>query len=76
VESLGTEKILHFDMSADQRIKTSAEAIGAEKGEREREGLLARLIDDRRSTSGETVELGLPADKIHIFEPGSHRVIQ
>jgi multiple sugar transport system ATP-binding protein len=76
VESLGTEKILHFEMSADQRINTSAEAIGAESGEREREGLLARVIDDRRYRSGETVQLGLPADKIHIFEPGTHRVIQ
>jgi hypothetical protein len=28
------EKILHFDMSADQRLNASAEAIGAEPGER------------------------------------------
>ncbi|WP_159587814.1 ABC transporter ATP-binding protein [Chelativorans xinjiangense] len=71
VESLGTEKILHFDMPGAEHAVMS----GEENDSARRSGLLARVIDDRRYRAGDVIRIALPPEKIHVFHPETHQVV-
>jgi len=73
VENLGTEKIMHFHTPAGQAADLDRADMDEEE-ERDASAMLIRVIDDRRYTEGERVNLVLPRDKIHVFDPETHQV--
>jgi multiple sugar transport system ATP-binding protein len=75
VESLGTEKIMHFALPEEHKLTLTGEELGGEKGDVPRAGLLVRLIDDRSFRVGERVALRFPPDKIHIFDPRTRKTL-
>ncbi|WP_010139656.1 ABC transporter ATP-binding protein [Oceanicola sp. S124] len=72
VESLGTEKILHFPTPKGQALEGDTGIEGSDDAERDAQTMLARVIDDRRYRDGETVHVALPEGKVHVFDPDSH----
>ena len=75
VESLGTEKILHFRTPQGQSL-TSAEAdFGPDDQDRDVGSMLIRVIDDHVYAEGQTVQMLFPKGKIHVFDPGTHAAI-
>ena len=75
VESLGTEKVLHLVLPDALRMSLTGTDLGGEKGDVQREGLLVRVIDDRRFNVGQPLSVQFPADKIHVFDPRSHATV-
>ena len=73
IENLGTEKIMHFHTPAGQAADLDRSDMD-EAEERDTSAMLIRVIDDRRYTEGERVNLVLPQDKIHVFDPETHQV--
>lgn len=75
VESLGTEKILHFDLPEANRAPSELYDKGV-RDNLDRNAILARVIDDIRYESGGMVPVALPCDKIHVFDPRTQSVIR
>ncbi|RVV99456.1 sn-glycerol-3-phosphate ABC transporter ATP-binding protein UgpC [Mesobaculum littorinae] len=75
VESLGTEKILHFPTPEGQAIGSLQKVIGSDDAGRDSATMLARVIDDRRYTDGETVRVALPEGKVHVFDPETQKAL-
>ncbi len=76
VESLGTEKILHFDRPVDNVLPRDLDAGRGAREDIERDTMLVRVIDDVSYASGGIVPVTLPAAKIHIFDPRTQGAIQ
>lgn len=76
VESLGTEKILHFQIPAGQTIDNSEFEMDEEDDDRDAQSMRARIIDDHKYQSGETVKMNFPKSKIHVFDIETHEAIK
>jgi multiple sugar transport system ATP-binding protein len=75
VESLGTEKILHFQVAAGQSIDNSEFEMDDEE-DRDAQSMRARIIDDHKYQDGETVKMDFPQSKIHVFDIETHAAIK
>ena len=75
VESLGTEKILHFDIPNGQQIET-ADVEADEDDANDVQSMRARIIDDHRYRDGDRVQLDFPASKIHVFDFETHQAVK
>ncbi|SHN06630.1 ABC transporter ATP-binding protein [Roseibium suaedae] len=75
VESLGTEKILHFATPKGQETDAIETEIVSDEDARDKKTMLARVIDDRRYHDGETIRIALPEGKVHIFDTVTHEAI-
>ncbi|WP_116083352.1 ABC transporter ATP-binding protein [Tropicimonas sp. IMCC34011] len=75
VESLGTEKILHFPTPEGQAIHSLQKVIGSDDAARDSTTMLARVIDDRRYSDGEHVRVALPEGKVHVFDPETQKAL-
>jgi multiple sugar transport system ATP-binding protein len=75
VESLGTEKILHFRTPEGQSLTQSEADFGPDDKDRDVQTMLIRIIDDHIYAEGEAVSLIFPPDKIHVFNPKTHATI-
>ena len=73
VENLGTEKILHFHTPGQNMIELDRTALANDE-ERDAQTMLIRVIDDRRYSDGELLNLSFPVDKIHVFDPDTNEV--
>ena len=74
VENLGTEKILHFHTPAQNMLELDRSALANDE-ERDAQTMLIRVIDDRRYSDGEALNLSFPVDKIHVFDPDTNEVV-
>ncbi|WP_394199066.1 ABC transporter ATP-binding protein [Litoreibacter albidus] len=74
VENLGTEKILHFQLPSQNALELDADAL-ADQEDRDAQAMLVRVIDDRRYSDSETLNLSFPIDKIHVFDPETNEVV-
>ncbi len=75
VESLGTEKILHFATPPGQSLTAAEADFGPDDQDRDVGSMLIRVIDDHVYSEGQSVSMHFPVDKIHVFDPASHRAI-
>lgn len=75
VESLGTEKILHFRTPHGQSLTQSEADFGPDDQDRDVKTMLIRVIDDHVYSEGEAVSLFFPPDKIHVFDPKTHAAL-
>ncbi|KAJ54413.1 glycerol-3-phosphate ABC transporter ATP-binding protein [Actibacterium mucosum KCTC 23349] len=75
VESLGTEKILHFQTPEGQEFN-DADTAADHDDERDASSMLARVIDDVRYADGQAIRVHLPEDKIHVFNPDTHTALR
>ncbi len=75
VESLGTEKILHFAVPEGQWID-STDVETDDDDSRDVQSMRARIIDDHKYSDGETVQMDFPADKIHVFDSDTHLALK
>ncbi|OSP55782.1 ABC transporter ATP-binding protein [Pseudoruegeria sp. SK021] len=75
VESLGTEKILHFQIPKGQSLTNTEADFGPDDQDRDVQSMLIRVIDDHIYQEGQSVSLLFPQDKIHVFDPATHAAI-
>lgn len=75
VESLGTEKILHFQIPNGQWIDNAEVEVDDDDG-RDVQGMRARIIDDQKYRDGEAVQMDFPATKIHVFDVETHNAVK
>lgn len=75
VESLGTEKVLHFPTPNGSIVEDADVDFGPD-GERDIQSMLARVIDDHRYRDGDRINLSFPASKIHVFDAHTHLAVR
>ncbi|WKC22524.1 ABC transporter ATP-binding protein [Rhizobium sp. SSA_523] len=75
VESLGTEKILHFPTPKGQEADAVDTVVASDENARDKTTMLARVIDDHRYRDGETIRITLPEGKVHIFDAVTHEAL-
>ena len=76
VESLGTEKILHFDIPNGQWIDSADVQVDDDDDSNDVQSMRARIIDDHKYRDGEQVQLNFPASKTHVFDSETHQVVK
>lgn len=67
VESLGSEKILHFPTPISHSLSAEEVDFGTDE-QRDAQTMLARVIDDMRYEDGARIDLEFPRDRIHVFD--------
>ncbi|GAA6210169.1 ABC transporter ATP-binding protein [Cognatishimia sp. WU-CL00825] len=72
VETLGTEKILHFDTPESQSLKSEEADFGPDDADRDVKSMLIRVIDDLEYAIDQSVSMGFPKEKIHVFDPNTY----
>jgi multiple sugar transport system ATP-binding protein len=75
VESLGTEKIIHFPTPDGQSLSTDEADFGPDDQDRDVKSMLVRVIDDHTYAEGQNVQMILPTQKIHVFDPDTQQAI-
>ncbi|WP_421724953.1 ABC transporter ATP-binding protein [Bauldia sp.] len=75
VESLGTEKIMHFATPAGQSLSKDEADFGPDEQARDVQSMLIRVIDDHSYAEGQTVPMVFPKAKIHVFDPETYDAI-
>jgi multiple sugar transport system ATP-binding protein len=77
VESVGSDKYVHFSLEAERASSPELEELAADAGTTDLSTsgveLVSRLPADSRAAEGEPVRLWFDIERVHLFDPGTGR---
>jgi multiple sugar transport system ATP-binding protein len=77
VESVGSDKYVHFSLEAERASSPELEELAADAGTTDLSTsgveLVSRLPADSRAAEGEPVRLWFDVERVHLFDPGTGR---